>query len=239
MTIGENILTIDRLTVGYGPKTVLHNVSLNLNKGEVLAIIGQNGSGKSTLLKAIGGLVAHQAGKVMYKDEALPSLHPHILIRKGISSFLQGGLVMPTLSVEEHYELAARQCAKILDKKLLDMIEGHFPALKVLRKQRAGNLSGGERQMLSFGIFLVQDTTTWLLDEPTAGLAPEVVDLTVRFLEQKKQEDGISMLLVEHNMDAAFRLASRVVIAKGGTLTRKFRPEEFNQEKFLETFLYN
>ena len=239
MTIGENILTIDRLSVGYGPKTVLHNVSFSLNKGEVLAIIGQNGSGKSTLLKAIGGLVALRAGKVMYKGDSLPSLHPHILIRKGISSFLQGGLILPALTVEEHFELAARQCAKILDEKLLDMIYDHFPSLKGLRKHRAGNLSGGERQMLSFGIFLVQDTRAWLLDEPTAGLAPEIVDLTVRFLEQKKREDGISMLLVEHNMDAAFRLASKVVIAKGGTLTRMFAPEEFNKENFLETFVYN
>uniref|UniRef100_B3ENC8 ABC transporter-related protein n=1 Tax=Chlorobium phaeobacteroides (strain BS1) TaxID=331678 RepID=B3ENC8_CHLPB len=239
MSIGENILKIDHLSVGYGQKTVLQNASLSLNKGEVLAIIGQNGSGKSTLLKAIGGLVALKTGKVMYKDESLPPLHPHILIKKGISSFLQGGLILPALTVEEHFVLAARQCAKNLDEKLSDMIYDHFPSLKELRMHRAGNLSGGERQMLSFGILLVHDTKTWLLDEPTAGLAPEIVDFTVRFLEHKKREDGISMLLVEHNMDVAFRLASQVIIAKGGSLTRKFAPEEFNKETFLETFVYN
>ncbi|MCX6180205.1 MAG: ATP-binding cassette domain-containing protein [Chlorobiales bacterium] len=233
------ILQVDSISAGYGHKSVLQNASFTLNKGEVLSIIGQNGSGKSTLLKAIGGLVQVNSGKVIYKSDQLPALHPHLLIRKGISVFLQGGLVLPILTLEEHFELAARQCGNILDKLLIESVYEHFPSLRALRKERAGNLSGGERQMLSFGIFLVQGTKTWLLDEPTAGLAPEIVDFTVKFLERKRSEDGISMVLVEHNMDVAFGLGTHVIIVKDGTLTRKFSPEEFHQKSFLETFVYN
>ena len=239
MNSQAHILHVDRLSAGYGQRTVLQNVTFSLNQGEVLAIIGQNGSGKSTLLKAIAGLVHVISGTVMYEGEPFPALHPHLLIKKGISSFLQGGLILPTLTVEEHFELAARQCGKVFDKKLSDKVYDHFPSLEGLTKQRAGNLSGGERQMLSFGIFLVQDTKTWLLDEPTAGLAPEIVAFTVEFLERKRREEGISMMLVEHNMEVALRLASHVMIAKEGTVTQKFNPEEFHKETFLETFVYN
>ncbi len=239
MNSTELILQVESLSAGYGQKSVLQNASFSLHKGEVLSIIGQNGSGKSTLLKAIGGLVQVNGGKVFYKGELLPTLHPHLLIKKGISVFLQGGLVLPILTIEEHFELAARQCGNILDKNLLDNVYAHFPSLRALRNERAGNLSGGERQMLSFGIFLVQDTKIWLLDEPTAGLAPEIVAFTVKFLERKRLEDGISMVLVEHNMDVALGLGTHVIVVKDGTLTRKFNPEEFHKESFLETYVYN
>lgn len=233
------ILRVEHLTVGYGSREVLKQVTFCLEKGEVLAIVGQNGSGKSTLLKAIGGLVDFKSGRVFYKGEELVPLRPHLLVRNGLSSFLQGGLIIPELTVEEHFELASRQCNHILDVKLKKEIFDYFPALTNLKKLRAGNLSGGERQMLSFGILLVQGTDTWLLDEPTAGLAPEIVEFSVSFLETRKRETGLSMLLVEHNMEVAFRLASSVIVAKNGSLSRKFSADEFLEASFFEKHVYN
>lgn len=239
MSKKAEILQVDRLTAGYGSREVLTQVTFCLEKGEVLAIVGQNGSGKSTLLKAIGGLVDFRSGRVLYKGEELSPLHPHLLVNKGVSIFLQGGLIIPALTVEEHFMLASRHCNPPLDVKLKKEIFEHFPELSRLKKQRAGNLSGGERQMLSFGILMVQGTDTWLLDEPTAGLAPEMVEFSVTFLKARKRQAGLSMLLVEHNMEVAFRLASSVIVAKNGSLSRKFTADEFLEASFFEKHVYN
>lgn len=226
------------LVVGYREHTVLTDVSFNLEKGEVLIIIGQNGSGKSTLLKTLSGLLLKKAGNTWLKNQSGNNIQPHQLVRKGISYFAQGGLIMPALTVQEHLELAAMQAGIKPEKTAFDKTFAVFPKLKEMQKQRAGNLSGGERQMLSFGILMMQGTDTWLLDEPTAGLSPDMVQFTADFLQRKNRE-GVTMLLVEHNMDVAFRLATHIVVAKAGMLTQKFNQSEFSDMNFLNNIVYN
>jgi branched-chain amino acid transport system ATP-binding protein len=232
------ILKTENLAAGYGDHTVLSEVSFELQKGEVLVIIGQNGSGKSTLLKTVSGLLPKKAGSIHLNSRNETHIPPHEMMAKGISFFVQGGLIMPALTVQEHLELAAMQTGRKLQKTTLYNTFAEFPRLKEMQKQRAGNLSGGERQMLSFGILMMQETKTWLLDEPTAGLSPAMVQFTADFL-QKKNSDGVTMLLVEHNMDVAFKLATHIAVTKDATLTRKFDQTEFLQKDFLDKIVYN
>jgi len=232
------ILKTEKLAAGYGDHTVLTEVSFDLLKGEFMVIIGQNGSGKSTLLKTISGLLPQKGGSVWINNLHEKHIASHCLVQKSISYFVQGGLIMPSLTVREHLELAAMQTGRKLQKTTLDDTFAEFPRLKEMQKQMAGNLSGGERQMLSFGILLVQETQTWLLDEPTAGLSPAMVQFTADFL-QKKNIGGVTMLLVEHNMEVAFKLASHIAVTKDASLTQKFDQPEFLQKDFLDKIVYN
>ncbi len=233
------ILQVNDLSTGYGSNTVLQDVSFQIGAGEVLAIIGQNGSGKSTLLKSLSGLLPLKTGNIKYNGSKLKTLKPHTLVKQGISYFLQGGLIIPSLTVNEHLELAAYQSGKNLSNGVSEVIYEQFPKLKHLISKRAGNLSGGERQMLSFAILIVQETNLWFLDEPTAGLSPEMVNFTSDFLKKKSAEKNITLLLVEHNMEVAFHLASHVIVAKNGTLSRKFEESEFKSKNFLNECVYN
>lgn len=235
---GNYILKTENFAVGYGEHIVLSDISFVLEKGEVLAIIGQNGSGKSTLLKTLSGLILKKAGNTWLKKQSGNTILPHQMVRKGISYFTQGGLIMPALTVQEHLKLAGMQVGKKNEKTCFDNTFSVFPKLKEILKQRAGNLSGGQRQMLSFGILIMQGTDTWLLDEPTAGLSPDMVQFTADFLQRKNRE-GITMLIVEHNMDVAFSLATHIIVAKTGNLSQKFNQSEFSDKNFLNKIVYN
>lgn len=232
------ILKVENLTVGYGDHAVLTDVSFDLGKGEILVILGQNGSGKSTLLKTLIGLLPKKAGNIWLKSNNESQIQSHQLVKKGISYFTQGGLVIPSLTVREHLELASMKAGRKLGKTAFEVTFDEFPKLEEMQNQRAGNLSGGERQMLSFGILLMQGTDTWLLDEPTAGLAPALVQFTADFLYRKNSE-GVTILLVEHNMEVAFNLATNIAVTKEGRLTGKFAEDTFKQKDFLNKYIYN
>jgi ABC-type branched-subunit amino acid transport system ATPase component len=236
MDTGNNILKVESLLVGYDKTIVLQDVSFKLNQQEILVLIGQNGTGKSTLLKTLCGLVPFLSGSIFFSGNKLSNLQPHKLINLGISYFAQGGLIMPSLTIEEHLQLAslAKKKAPIFEE-----IYDSFSKLFDLRKTKAGNLSGGERQMLSFGILMTHESSLWLLDEPTAGLAPSVVEFTVEFLKQKNKENNITMLIVEHNIGVAVKLATHIAIAKGGTLTAKFSQQDFKDSDFVNNLVYN
>jgi len=228
----------ENLSAGYGDEDVLSGVSISVQEGMVLVIIGQNGSGKSTFLRTLSGMLERRQGEIWLHQQKQLRIEPHRLARKGVSFFIQGSLVIPELTVAEHLRLAGMQGGKKPWETNLDLVLKEFPQLKDLLLQRAGNLSGGERQVLSFAILLLQQTRCWLLDEPTAGLSPDLVGQTTAYLARKSRE-GITMLLVEHNMDVAFALATHIVIAKGGCLTRMFPRTEFLRKDFLEEHLYS
>lgn len=237
-TSSESILTVKNLSAGYGSHTVLEDVSFELHKGEVLGIIGQNGSGKSTLLKAMSGLIPLKKGTIILNEKKKKNkIISHRLFENGISYFTQGGLIMPALTVEEHLSLVHSQTDNNTDFK--EKVHEQFPKLFDLKDQRAGSLSGGERQMLSFGILIAQNTYTWLLDEPTAGLSPNMVHQTVEFLQEMKQKKRITVLLVEHNLEATLNLVSSLMIMKEGKLSTKFSKEQFETKNFIETFFFN
>jgi branched-chain amino acid transport system ATP-binding protein len=233
-----SILKVKNLEAGYGNITILKSVNISLSKGEVLGVIGENGSGKSTLLKTLSGLLPKQAGEIWFRNEPFNIKEPHKLVSRGISYFVQGGLIMPSLTVQEHLELTAMQSGRKFQNTFFDSVYAEFPKLRTMENQRAGNLSGGEKQVLTFGMLLIQNTATWLLDEPTSGLAPEMVSFSIDFLKRKNKE-GITMLLVEHNMNVAFSLATHIVIAKDRSVTSKFNESVFKAKDFLDKNVYN
>jgi len=235
----SEILHIENLTSGYNDKTVLQDISFAINKGEVLAIIGQNGCGKSTLLKTIARIITDNKGDITFAGVKLNNKNTWDLKQHGISWFVQGGMVFPTLKVSEHFELALKDKSKTEATNIKEECLSHFPALATCMDKRGGNLSGGQRQMLSFAMLLAQQTQCWLLDEPTAGLAPEAVKEAVDFLKKMKQEKQKTMILVEHNYSVAFELADHVAIIKEGKLYDSFAKAEFLKQDFLDNHLYN
>lgn len=211
MIAPSKILEVKDLCVGYGKTMVLQDVSFSLAKGEILAITGQNGTGKSTLLKSIAGLLPPKGGQIIYNGMNLIGTPPFRFVKLGISIFLQGGLIMPSLTVEEHLLLGSGKGRNIgIDKKFENVFD-HFPQLIGLRKTLAGNLSGGERQILSLGILIAQNTHLWLLDEITAGLAPEQAEFTVDFIKNKNTNKNISIILIEHNYHIVNKISHKIL----------------------------
>ena len=185
----SELLEIQNLSSGYNGKAVLQDISLSVNKGEVLGIIGQNGCGKSTLLKTIARIITDNAGDVFFAGVKLNNKNTWDLKQLGLSWFVQGGMVFPTMKVSEHFEFALKGKSKRESEDIKENCISFFPALASCMDKRGGNLSGGQRQMLSFAMLLSQQTQCWLLDEPTAGLAPEAVKDAVDFLKKMKQQE--------------------------------------------------
>lgn len=235
----SELLHIQNLSSGYNGKTVLQDISLSINKGEVLAVIGQNGCGKSTLLKTIARIITDNTGDLSFAGVKLNNKNTWDLKQLGISWFVQGGMVFQTMKVSEHFELALKDKNKTETASTKEECLSYFPALTNCMDKRGGNLSGGQRQMLSFAMLLSQQTQCWLLDEPTAGLAPEAVKEAVEFLKKMKQQSNKTMILVEHNYQVAFELADHVAIIKEGKLQGSFPKTEFQKEDFLNIHLYN
>lgn len=233
------LLYIDNLNSGYNGKTILQNISFSVSKGEVLAVIGQNGCGKSTLLKTIARIISDNEGSIIFDGMNLNNIKTWDLKNIGISWFVQGGMVFPTMSVSEHFDLALKNYKKAEAKTIKEECLNFFPALTNSMNKRGGNLSGGQRQMLSFAMLIAQQTQCWLLDEPTAGLAPEAVKEAVDFLIKMKVQKSKTMILVEHNYQVAFELADHVAIIKEGKLLDSFSKEEFIKDDFLNKYLYN
>lgn len=235
----SGLLHLNKLSCGYNSKNVLQNISFSVNKGEVLAVIGQNGCGKSTLLKSIFQITADNSGEISFAGTNLMMLKPWDIKQAGISLFLQGGLVFSAMKVSEHFELALKGKSKTEAANIKEECLSYFPSLINLMDKRGGNLSGGQRQMLSFAMLLSQQTQCWLLDEPTAGLSPEAVKQAIEFLKKMKLEKQKTMILVEHNYQAAFELADRVAIIKEGKWHDSFSKVDFQNENFLDVHLYN
>jgi branched-chain amino acid transport system ATP-binding protein len=235
----NELLLIQNLSSGYNGKTILQDISFSVNKGEVLAVIGQNGCGKSTLLKTIARIIRDNAGDLSFAGVKLNNKNTWDLKQLGISWFVQGGMVFLTMKVSEHFELALKDKNKKEATRIKKECLSFFPALTNCMDKRGGNLSGGQRQMLSFAMLLSQQTQCWLLDEPTAGLAPEAVKEAVVFLKRMKDEANKTMILVEHNYQVAFELADHVAIIKEGKLQDSFSKTEFQKDNFLNTHLYN
>jgi len=216
------LLTVQGLSSGYDKhRPVVQQVSFTLAQCEVLAVLGPNGSGKSTLLRTLAGLLKPSAGSIHWHGAiAHPPGGPHELLRCGISFVPQGGLVLPDLSVREHFSLAVRHRPKADRQAAIEEALSAFPLLEAMGAKRGGMLSGGQRQQLSSALLLAQGTTLWLLDEPTAGLSPALVQDTLAFLQKQQTTRGITMMVVEHDLEVAFCLADRLLVMREGEVIK-------------------
>lgn len=220
------MLTVTDLTVKYGSVTAVDRVSLQVPDGKVVALVGVNGAGKSSTLAAIAGLVKAESGSVELDGEQLFRQPPEIVVRKGLALVPEGREIFASMTVEENLHLGglARSDKHEL-KDALDFVLDQFPALRRYLKSSAGKLSGGEQQQLAIGRALLSDPRVLLLDEPSLGLAPQVVDLVFDVIAGLR-ERGVTVLLVEQNATRAIELADYSYVLRLGKIADQGTREE-------------
>ena len=208
------ILKATNVTAGYGEIDILYDVHIKVEEGQIVSVIGPNGAGKSTLLKTIFGLLKPRSGKILFKDEDITGLQPDRVARKGISYVPQVENVFPSLTIQENFEMGAFIRNDDYSGKIAEIYD-LFPTLKGREKDKAGTLSGGQRQMVALGRALMLDPKLLLLDEPSAGLAPVIVsDIFQKIIEIN--QSGVSMIIVEQNAREALKMAHHgYVLAMG------------------------
>jgi ABC-type branched-subunit amino acid transport system ATPase component len=216
--VADNLLVVDGVTTSYGTIEALHEVSLVVPKGQIVAVLGANGAGKTTLLETISGLLRPGKGHILYQGSDISKLAPHRIARRGLGHVPEGRQLFPTLTVEDNLIMGARARA---DKAgLADdiaFVYEVFPVLGERRKQDAGTLSGGEQQMLAIGRALTGKPSLLLLDEPSMGLAPLTVDRIFEGLV-KLNAQGLTMLMVEQNAEMALSIADQAVVLQTGNV---------------------
>lgn len=199
---------------GYGKVEILHEVSVHVKEEEMVSIIGPNGSGKSTLMKTIFGLLNTWEGEVNFEGRDITGVKPNEIVRKGLCYVPQEGNIFPTLTVEENLDMGAFIRTDDYSEELQNVYE-LFPALTEKKDQQVGNLSGGQQQMVAMGSALMLDPGVLLLDEPTAGLAPNLAQMILEKIKDIN-ETGVAILIVEQNAREALKLSNRgYVLAMG------------------------
>ncbi len=212
------MLKIENLHVSYGPIRALKGISLEVKEGEIVTLIGSNGAGKSTTLSAITGLVKSQSGSITFRDENITNMSPYKIVQRGVSLSPEGREVFPALTVEENLRLGAytRKDKGAIDAAFNRVYE-LFPRLKERISQTAGTLSGGEQQMLAIGRALMSEPKLLLLDEPSMGLAPNLVLMIFDLIESINKQ-GTTILLIEQNANMALSIANRAYVLETGNI---------------------
>jgi len=213
----------------YGDSYVLQGVSLEVKDGSVVALLGRNGMGKTTTIHSVIGLAPPRRGVIRFKGKEITGLSPYRIARMGIGLIPQGRRIFPSLSVEENLIMAARGGEKA-GAWTLNKVYSLFPILKERAKNRGNLLSGGEQQMLTIARALMTNPDLLLMDEPSEGLAPIIVQEVGRFIAQLKQS-GFSILLVEQNLSLALGNADYVYIISKGTIVYQSKPEELRDNE--------
>jgi len=215
-----SMLEVKDLVVSYGAIKALRGISINVDKGEVISLIGSNGAGKTTTLHSVSNLIKKESGTVKFLDEDITNVAPDKIVRRGLIQVPEGRRVFANLSVKENLEMGAyTRKDKVEIKKDMEWVFELFPRLKERLKQEAGTLSGGEQQMLAMGRSLMAKPTLLLLDEPSMGLAPILVDEIFNIIE-KISTAGTTILLVEQNAFKALSIANRAYILETGIITK-------------------
>lgn len=215
----ENLLEIDRIHVYYGKIAALQGVSLYLQPGEIVAIIGANGAGKTTLINTISGVLHPQQGSIKFKDEIISNLPAWKIARKGVVQIPEGRKVFPRLTVVENMEMGAfPENNKKEVKEGIENMYRLFPVLAERKKQLAGTLSGGEQQMLAIARGLMAKPRLLMFDEPSMGLAPVLVEKVFQTIQEINQNQGIAILLVEQNAKKSLQIAGRAYVLETGNI---------------------
>lgn len=214
------MLKVTDLAVSYGAIKALRGISFDVNAGEIITLIGSNGAGKTTTLHAISNIIKKSAGEIRFEDESIGDIAPDAIVKKGLIHVPEGRRIFANLTVKENLEMGAfTRTDKAEIKADMEMVYEMFPRLKERLKQISGTLSGGEQQMLAMGRALMSKPKLLLLDEPSMGLAPILVDEIFSIIQQINKA-GTTILLVEQNAYKALSIASRAYILETGLITK-------------------
>ena len=219
------MLSVYNINVWYGAIHAIKNVSFEVNDGEVVALIGANGAGKSTTLKTLSGLLRSRSGSIKFMDEDIMHMSAEKIVEHGLVHVPEGRRIFQQMTVEENLDMGAYTQPKDTIAGNLERVYEHFPRLAERRRQIAGTLSGGEQQMLAMGRGLMANPKLLMLDEPSMGLAPILVEQIFEII-QALHEAGTTILLVEQNAQAALSIATRAYVMETGHVTLSGTGEE-------------
>jgi branched-chain amino acid transport system ATP-binding protein len=229
MTAAKTLLSVQSLQVRYGPALALHNVSLELNRGDVVAVLGSNGAGKSTLARTVSGLVPAAGGTVTFEGKDITRRAAHRVRRDGIVYLPEGRGIFPALTVTENIRMAADLLPRGQRRRAIDEALEVFPNLAARRGTKSGLLSGGEQQMLSLSRGLITGPTLIIADEMSLGLAPKLVDMLFDALGRLKAA-GVTMIIIEQFVHRALKFADQCVVLSRGQVAWQGAPDGADQE---------
>jgi len=231
------MLTVNNANVYYGAIHAIKGVSIEVNEGEVVTLIGANGAGKSTVLKTISGLLRSKTGGISFMGEQISSVAPHKIVERGLAHVPEGRRIFLQMTVQENLEMGAYTQSGSVDEAELDKIFALFPRLLERRKQIAGTLSGGEQQMLAMGRALMSKPKLLMLDEPSMGLAPILVEQIFDIIREL-HDAGTTILLVEQNAQMALSVADRAyVLETGGIVLHGTGEELIRSDEIRKAYL--
>jgi urea ABC transporter ATP-binding protein UrtE len=228
------VLRLEQVVAGYGRTMVLQGLSLEVRDGEIVAVLGRNGVGKSTLLKAVIGTIAVSAGTIMLGEERIERLPAHARARRGLAYVPQGREVFPRLSVLDNLRVAGYASRQQDWAERLRRLLDEFPLLAERRNARAGSLSGGQQQILAVARALMTNPRVLLLDEPSEGIQPSIVDQIGETIRAINVDRGISVVLVEQNLDFAAELAERAYLMEKGRIVRELAAADVLKDRELQ-----
>lgn len=230
------MLSVKNLKVNFGGIEAVKGISFDVEKGEIVTLIGANGAGKSTTLRAISGLVKPSSGNIVFEDKDITSLEPSNIVKAGVTMCPEGRRIFPDMTVLENIKIGAYLRSDDL-KNDIDKVYGLFPILKERKEQLAGTLSGGEQQMLAVARSLMSHPKIMMLDEPSLGLAPLIVKNIFDIIKQINDE-GVTILLIEQNANMALRIADRAfVLETGKIIMQGLGKELLDDPKIKEAYL--
>ncbi len=233
------MLRIKNINTFYGQVHALRNVSLHLEEGEIVTLIGANGAGKTTLLNSLSGIIPPKHGQIIFDNNSIANLAPHRIVKMGLSQVPEGRQVFKPLSVEDNLELGAylrykTKTGRSEVKQTMETVFSLFPILRSRRKQLAGTLSGGEQQMLAIGRALMAKPRLLLLDEPSMGLAPIISQEILQVIARLSREKNTTVLLVEQNARAALKIAHRGYVIETGHMILEGTAGELLENKEVQ-----
>lgn len=233
------MLTVQGLRASYGRIPILHGIDLTVAEGAFVGILGHNGMGKSTLLKTLIGLLKATAGRIEFAGQDITQLPPHRRGLAGLGYVPQGRAIFGKLTVRENLELGAveHQPGKALRERLIDEVLEELPRLKPILARPGGVLSGGEQQILALARCLCGQPRLLMLDEPTEGIQPSIVEEIIEILKQIRQRRGLTVIVVEQDLDFIAALSERVYVIQRGRITGELSPEHLADPEVVQEFV--